>query len=352
LNARREIYAVWREDDAQRAIACAVAMQLAMEEVNEENRKDDLPEVEMGIGIHTGQVVLGNIGSPERMKYGVVGRHVNLASRIQSYTTGVQILISDVTRREAGPGLKLGKQSAIKAKGIEHTVTVCEVLGVGGRYRLVLPDTADVLTPVVDTVPFSSAIVEGSHLSGEMLKGHFTELSLKQAVARFDTAIPAFTNLKMHVIGPQSHELPGAVYGKVIETAAAAGANVSIRFTSMAPEIEAYFRGLLPARPEAAPSVPRAAPSLSGMGGSKPRAEEAAQVETQKPAAPAAATASPPAASSPPSPPIKSTPAAAVPSADISSCAATIAAEPPPRIPADAAPPAEKKRGWLRTLHR
>ena len=131
----------WQEDDAQRAVACAVAMQLAMEDVNEANRKDDLPEVEMGIGIHTGQVVLGNIGSPERMKYGVVGRHVNLTSRIQSYTTGGQILISEATRREAGPMLKLGKQTAIKAKGIEHPVTVSEVLGIAGRHRLVLPET-------------------------------------------------------------------------------------------------------------------------------------------------------------------------------------------------------------------
>ena len=108
---------VWQEDDAQRAVACALAMQLAMEDVNEANRKEDLPEVEMGIGIHTGQVVLGNIGSPERMKYGVVGRHVNLTSRIQSYTTGGQILISEATRRQAGTALKLGIQTAIKAKG-------------------------------------------------------------------------------------------------------------------------------------------------------------------------------------------------------------------------------------------
>jgi adenylate cyclase len=85
---------VWQEDDAQRAVACAVAMQLAMDLVNEQNRQDDLPEVEMGIGIHTGPVVVGNVGSPERMKYGVVGSHVNLTSRIQSYTTGGQILVS------------------------------------------------------------------------------------------------------------------------------------------------------------------------------------------------------------------------------------------------------------------
>ena len=76
----------WAEDDAHRAVACAVAMQLAMDRVNEQNRQEDLPELEMGIGIHTGQVVLGNIGSSERMKYGVVGSHVNLTSRIQSHT--------------------------------------------------------------------------------------------------------------------------------------------------------------------------------------------------------------------------------------------------------------------------
>jgi len=91
---------VWREDDAERAVACAVAMQLAMAEVNAHNRQDDMPEVEMGIGIHTGQVVVGNIGSPERMKYGVVGSHVNVAARIQSCTTGGQILVSDAPGRK------------------------------------------------------------------------------------------------------------------------------------------------------------------------------------------------------------------------------------------------------------
>ena len=94
---------MWREDDAQRAVACAVSMQLAMASINEQNHHDDLPEIEMGIGIDTGQVVVGNIGSPARMKYGVVGSHVNLTSRIQSYTTGGQILISETTRRELAP---------------------------------------------------------------------------------------------------------------------------------------------------------------------------------------------------------------------------------------------------------
>ena len=94
---------VWQEDDAERAVACAVAMQLAMAGINEQNRQEDLPEIEMGIGVHTGQVVVGNIGSPERMKYGVVGSHVNLTSRIQSFTMGgVRMLIFGATMQEVG----------------------------------------------------------------------------------------------------------------------------------------------------------------------------------------------------------------------------------------------------------
>ena len=122
---------IWQEDDAQRAVACAVAMQLAMAAVNEQNRQDGLPDVEMGIGVHTGQVVVGNIGSPERMKYGVVGSHVNLTSRIQSFTTGGQILISEATRQDVGPLVKIGKQMEVKAKGFEQPIPLSEVRGLG-----------------------------------------------------------------------------------------------------------------------------------------------------------------------------------------------------------------------------
>jgi len=57
---------IWRQDDAHRAVACAVAMQLAMAAVNAENRRAGLPDVDMGIGVHTGEVVVGNIGSHKR----------------------------------------------------------------------------------------------------------------------------------------------------------------------------------------------------------------------------------------------------------------------------------------------
>ncbi|NIO10479.1 MAG: hypothetical protein GTO40_21710, partial [Deltaproteobacteria bacterium] len=71
-------------DRSQRAIACAIEMQNAMAKVNEQNREQGLPELEMGIGLNETEVIVGNIGSSKRSKYAVVGSGVNMTSRIES----------------------------------------------------------------------------------------------------------------------------------------------------------------------------------------------------------------------------------------------------------------------------
>ncbi|MHC5824709.1 MAG: adenylate/guanylate cyclase domain-containing protein, partial [Nostoc sp.] len=86
---------IGKEDDALRAVTCACAMQLAMVGVNEKMKTLGWPLLEMGIGINTGEVIVGNIGSEKRTKYGIVGSQVNLTYRIESYTSGGQILISE-----------------------------------------------------------------------------------------------------------------------------------------------------------------------------------------------------------------------------------------------------------------
>jgi adenylate cyclase len=253
---------IWQEDDAERAVACAVTMQLAMVKVNEQNRQEDLPEVEMGIGIHTGQVVVGNIGSAERTKYGVVGSNVNLTSRIQSYTTGGQILISETTRNEVGPILKLGKQMEIKAKGVKHPITLADILGIEGPHKLFLPQTAEVLVPLAQAISFKYAVVEGAHLSEGMFRGRLLKLSAKAAEARLENPVPTLSNLEMHLIGTEGQEIPGTLYGKVVQIIGSDNTEFYIRFTSISPEIETFLGGLLtpeagadakevgPARPE------------------------------------------------------------------------------------------------------
>jgi PAS domain S-box-containing protein len=236
---------VWKEDDAQQAVACAVAMQQAMIAVNEQNQEDDLPDLEMGIGIHTGQVVVGNIGSAERMKYGVVGSHVNLTSRIQSCTTGGQILVSEATRREVGQILKIGKQTEVRVKGFEEPVTVSEVVGIGGRHKLSLVQTKETLVALAEEIPVSYSIAEGSQLNGERFKGRLTKLSAKRAEVSLEAPVSIFSNMEMMLTGGEGKRVEGSLYCKVASAVADSNKRFLVHFTSMSPAVETFVRDLV-----------------------------------------------------------------------------------------------------------
>ncbi len=118
-----------RIDDAERAVRCAVRMQEAMRAVNEEAGALGLPDLSMGIGIHCGSVVAGNIGSPDRIKYGVVGPPVNLVSRIQGLTAGGDILVSDAIVAKTHGLIVVGPPSQVAVKGAAQPVTVHRLLG-------------------------------------------------------------------------------------------------------------------------------------------------------------------------------------------------------------------------------
>jgi PAS domain S-box-containing protein len=109
-------------DHAGRAVACAIAMQRAMKVVAEKLSQEGLPPVEMGIAVHTGTVVAGNIGSEMRAKYGIVGSAVNLVTRIESFTDGGQILCSGDTLREAGVSQGFEAGPVIQSKNAGEAV--------------------------------------------------------------------------------------------------------------------------------------------------------------------------------------------------------------------------------------
>ncbi len=132
---------VERDDDARRAVACAVAMQLAMPEVNRQMLAHGLPELSMGVGVGTGDVVAGNIGCRKRAKYGVIGRPVVLAARIEGATVGGQVLISEATLAELGGAVETHRSLTLGLKGFSSEVTVHEVAAVVGEEGLRLPST-------------------------------------------------------------------------------------------------------------------------------------------------------------------------------------------------------------------
>ncbi|MBX3718208.1 MAG: HAMP domain-containing protein [Parachlamydiales bacterium] len=87
-------------NSAYKAILSAIGMIEALKKWNDQRKKQDLPSVEMGIGIHTGTVLAGNMGAENRLNYTVLGSNVNLASRLCSAADGMEILISESTLKE------------------------------------------------------------------------------------------------------------------------------------------------------------------------------------------------------------------------------------------------------------
>ena len=110
--------------DAENAIRCALAMQAEMANVNEKNQELGLPRIEMGIGINTGEVVAGNIGSKTRAKYGVVGHAVNITSRIEDQTHAGEVLVSSHCLEAADITPVIGRSLELQPKGISETVQV------------------------------------------------------------------------------------------------------------------------------------------------------------------------------------------------------------------------------------
>lgn len=230
-----------RQDDAQRAVVCAVEMQLAMETVNKTMEDWGLSPLEMGIGIHTGEVVVGNIGSKKRAKYGVVGSPVNLTYRIESFTTGGQILISEETFHQAGEIVQVGSSQKVTPKGIAQPLDIYEVTGVSGPYELSLPRSKEVFLPLSPMLPIRFSLVEAKQVRSDSFPGRLVALSKKGALMQIylsdELALEPLDNLKVMFL---SFQLANSedVYAKVIRRADNPH-HFYISFTAMSPNVEA-----------------------------------------------------------------------------------------------------------------
>ncbi len=231
---------VWRDDDAIRAVRCAVDMQLAMQDVNREFAALGYPQVEMGIGINSGEAIVGNIGSSKRAKYGVVGRVVNTASRIESYTIGGQILIADSTRSDCGDQLRIDAQMQVLPKGLNEPITVFEVGGIVGDAELPRLDS-DAPVHLERALPVQLMMLSGKHVS-ELFSGELIAAGHAALELRADQPCPDFSNLR--VIFGDSGRADNTLYAKVIGQLEGDSNRFRAHITSMPPETAALLGSL------------------------------------------------------------------------------------------------------------
>jgi adenylate cyclase len=114
-------------DDASNALNAAVAMQRRLLGINRELREEGFPEIGVGMGLHTGDVIVGYIGSDRRSEYTAIGDPVNTSSRLESNARGGEILISDATAQAAHSRYTLKPRDPIMVKNREQPVRLWEV---------------------------------------------------------------------------------------------------------------------------------------------------------------------------------------------------------------------------------
>ena len=119
------------EDDADRAVLTAQGMLIELEKLNARRAEEGLMPIHIGVGIAMGQVIVGNIGSPKRMEYTVIGDSVNLASRLEGATKyyGAGILISESLAKRLKTPMLMRETDQLRVKGKLEPVTIFEVAG-------------------------------------------------------------------------------------------------------------------------------------------------------------------------------------------------------------------------------
>jgi adenylate cyclase len=189
------------EDSPVRAVACALAMQLGMEDVNRQNKERGLPPLYMGIGINTGDVIVGNIGSKERAKYGVVGHNINLASRVEGATIGGQILITPSTYEQVKDLVIVRKVRSTRFKGVEEDIDLYDVIGMKAPYDLMLPNVTEEGDPLQIPISVKINLMKDKKAVSTTMVAELTHFSTLWASLKGSEEIAPLQEVRIDFIG-------------------------------------------------------------------------------------------------------------------------------------------------------
>ncbi len=232
------------DDHADSAIACALSMQLAMEDLNLVHVGEGLPEIEMGIGLTSGEVVVGNIGSERRAKYGVVGTPANLAARIEALSTGQQVLISAETLERCRGTVHIEHQFQVSVKGIKDPITIYDVSGITYGNVVSFRPRPEKMQHISREVGVELAVLDGKSVSNEHLYGKVEELSRRSARVRLvEASLSRHSDVRICAVIIDGVRIETETYAKVTKSDDAA---VTLRFTSLFfEESEALLQAIL-----------------------------------------------------------------------------------------------------------
>jgi adenylate cyclase len=223
-----------REDDLERALACAVDMQQGMVRLNQGHSLRGEPEMHAGIALSTGPVMAGTFGPARYGAFTVMGDAVNLASRIESFSLRGQVLISDAVHEGAASFVEVGPANRVCPKGVLEPVTLFPLRAVQYKGRFEVPSVEPRKSPRVK-VDLDALFrqVQAKRLADNEFAGQVKDIGYFGLSAELPEQLPDLAELAIEF--PQAgRQWPGYLYARVLRaTPAGTRYRTSLEFTAL-----------------------------------------------------------------------------------------------------------------------
>lgn len=205
------------QNSARAAVACAVDMQRCMAQLNDDNREAGLPEIFMGVGINTGEALVGPLGSSEHVEYTAIGDHVNLAARIEAHSLRGQVLISEYTRQAAEGCLVLGPPNNVFVKGKMSAIAMYEVLATHWPETLEVPrrEARRTVRIKVD-MPCEFFLLEEKRVQPDPCQGRVLDISQEGVGIETDADLELSTEIRLPLMMSMMAKQTTPVYARIV----------------------------------------------------------------------------------------------------------------------------------------
>lgn len=230
-------------DHVQRALLCAVEMQIGMVELRKQHRQEALPEVYLGIGISTGTVMAGLIGSDAYRAYTVIGEEVNLAARIEAFSLRGQVLMSEATYAHGQDFVQAGEPMEVYVKGRSERLRIREVLGIPELGKVV-PRQEVRKSPRVEvdlTVQYQALV--GKVVDSRPQMGTMRDLGYHGALVQLIAPVSLHSEVKLAFHLPRLDFRAEEIYARIVSLREHAGKHLAgMEFTSLGAETSSQIQ--------------------------------------------------------------------------------------------------------------
>jgi adenylate cyclase len=224
-------------DHAQRAALCAVEMQIGIHELRQRHREAGMPDIHVGIGIASGKVMAGLIGSDAYRTFTVMGEVVNLAARIEAFSLRGQVLMSETTYRQCADFVRVGEPMSVYVKGQADGVPIRELLAIPELGKTVPRQDLRKSPRVEINVDLEYWAVAGKVVDGRPLRGMVRNIGYHGVLAAVAEPPPLYSELRLAFELPRLGFRAADVYARVVSVRAQSGDYLAgLEFTSLGAE--------------------------------------------------------------------------------------------------------------------